>query len=157
MCGTAAIPTFGNGFLFKPQLRFRFAAGLATGTVPPQRYMSVESSASGAAMFGAMHVMDIKEFVGTRYVAFNVEHNFRSLPFLMLGIPFLYKNTLDLIVHGGVANAWGGNVHTQRPQGWYEEAGVGLSRILEILRLDATWRLSAPGGFAITVTAASLF
>lgn len=157
MCGTAAIPTFGNGFLFKPQLRFRFAAGLATGTVPPQRYMSVESSASGAAMFGAMHVMDIKEFVGTRYVALNVEHNFRSLPFLMLGIPFLYKNTLDLIVHGGVANAWGGNVHTQRPQGWYEEAGVGLSRILEILRLDATWRLSAPGGFAVTITAASLF
>jgi len=54
-----------------------------------------------------MRAMDVKEFTGTRYVALNLEHNFRSLPFLAMGIPFLYKNSFELIINGGIANAWG--------------------------------------------------
>jgi hypothetical protein len=146
--GTVAIPTFGRSFLFKPMLRLRLAAGTSTGEVPRQRFFSVETSSSYTAGFGAMRAMNVKEFTGTRYIALNLEHNFRSLPFLALGIPFLYENNFELIVNGGIANAWGGD--TPRPEGWYEEAGLSLNRIFELFRLDGTWRLSAPGGFAIT-------
>jgi hypothetical protein len=102
-----------------------------------------------------MRAMDVKEFTGTRYVALNLEHNFRSLPFLAMGIPFLYKNSFELIINGGIANAWGGN--GSRPDGWYYEAGIGLNRIFELFRVDGTWRLSSPGGFTATVGLAQIF
>ncbi|HEX9007069.1 MAG TPA: DUF5686 family protein, partial [Bacteroidota bacterium] len=147
--GTLAVPTFGKSFLLRPQLRFRIAAGTTFGRAPRQDYFSVESSSSGAAPFGAMKAMDVKEYEGTRYVALHVEHNFRTLPFLALGIPFLYENNLELIVHGGTANAWGGDV--VHHDGWYYEAGLSLNRVLELLRVDGTWRLSRPHGFRVTL------
>jgi hypothetical protein len=153
--GTLAVPTFGRSFLFKPMFRLRLAAGTTSGQPPRQRYFSVETSSSYTAGFGSMRAMDVKEFTGTRYVALNLEHNFRSLPFLAMGIPFLYKNSFELIINGGIANAWGGN--GSRPDGWYYEAGIGLNRIFELFRVDGTWRLSSPGGFTATVGLAQIF
>jgi len=98
-----------------------------------------------------MRGMEVKEFGGTGYVAAHLEHNFRTLPFLALGIPFLYENNIEFILHGGAARAWGNNGLPLRPtDGWYTEAGFGLSRIFDIARFDFTWRLSAPKAFWFT-------
>lgn len=155
--GTYSLVTFGRSFLFKPELRVRASVGTSAGTLPLQRYFSVETGAAGTAAFGVMHAMGLKEFRGTSYAAILVEHNFRSIPFLWLGIPQSIRHNLEFVVEGGAANSWGQGIFPQHNPGWYYEAGVGLSRIFDLFRLDGTWRLTAPRTFALTLGIATLF
>lgn len=156
--GSKSFTTFGTSFLFKPTLRVQLALGLSSGTLPRQRLFTIETASSGYAPFAAMRVLDTREFVGPRYMAVRLEHNFRSLPFLALHIPFLYRNGIEFIVTGGAARAWEAMwtlpVAADR---WYYEAGFAFSRLFGLARVDFTWRLSAPGGFALTAGFASIF
>lgn len=156
--GSKSFTTFGTSFLLKPTLRVQLALGLSAGTLPRQRLFTIETASSGYAPSAAMRVLDKREFVGPRYLAVRLEHNFRSLPFLALHIPFLYKNGLEFVVTGGAARAWEATwTLPVAADKWYYEAGFAISRILALLRLDFTWRLSAPGGFALTASVASIF
>jgi hypothetical protein len=154
---TLTMPTFARSSLFNPGFTFRFAGGASSGTVPLQRAFTLESGSSGIGPFGVMRAMEVKEFGGTEYVACNVEHNFRSLPFLALGIPFLYENSIELILHTGAARTW-----TRLPLplaetgGWYAEAGFGVNRLLDLLRADFTWRLTGPTAFRFTLGMAQI-
>ena len=152
-----AITTFGSSYLFKHQLRIHAAAGTSTGMLPEQRVFDVETQSSGYAPFGVMRAMGVKEFAGTSYVAFNVEQNFRTIPFLALGIPFLYNNNLEFLLHGGAAQTWkAGPLPLHTSDGWYYEVGFGIGRIFDILRADFTWRLTAPTGFAFSLGVATV-
>ena len=149
------IRTFSRGMLFPPSLRVRLSGGLGTGALPPQRMFAIDSRASGYAPFGVLKGSDVKEFSGNRFVMVNLEHNFRSLPFLALNLPFLYRNGIELVVHGSFAQTWSGTASTS--DGWYSETGVGISRILDILRADLTYRIKEPSRFLFTVSVATLF
>lgn len=163
VAGTLVFPTIGRRFLFPAQGRIRIAAGTSSGDLR-QRHFAVETASSGYSPFGTMKAMRVKEFVGGRYLAVNAEHNFRSLPFLALGIPFLYENNIEFIIHGGAATVtrdkvvriWDDVLYT-RESPWYYEAGFGISRIFEVLRADFTWRLSQERGFRFTLGVANLF
>ena len=117
----------------------------------------MESGAAGTAPFGVMYSMGLKEFRGTSYFAIGAEHNFRNLLFLFLGIPQSIRRSLEFLIHGGVANTWGEGPFPHHAEGWFSEAGFGMSRIIDLFRIDATWRLSPPGGFVITFGIATLF
>jgi len=163
--GTLSIPTFGDRYFSPPGFRFRLAAGTYTGQPPPrQRVFSLESSSSGLGPFGVMRGLRIKEFLGREYIALSVEHNFRSLPFLWLDIPFLYRNNIEFIVHGGIAGSSPGEeafLGVEHPPGLpttdgvYSEIGFGISRIFELVRCDFTWRLSSPKLFHFTIAVAN--
>lgn len=160
--GFLILPTVGRSLLLPAQLRIRLYAGIsaASGGLPPQNLFALESTSSGLAPFGVMRGMGVKEYRGTDVLSLAVEHNFRSLPWLALGIPFLYERSIEFIVHGGVAHAWqdaawsGSNLS---PEGWYAEAGFGFSRIFDLYRIDATWRLHPGGLFRVTFAAGTLF
>ncbi|MBI5472475.1 MAG: carboxypeptidase-like regulatory domain-containing protein [Ignavibacteriae bacterium] len=165
---TFSVPTLGRSRLIPAALRMRVAAGTSSGQLPPQRKFDLESASSNVAPFGVFKAMNVKEFGGTSFFAITMEHNFRSLPFLAVGIPFLYKNNIEFIVHGGVARTWDrdhldgyiyvyGQPPLQTTGGWYSEAGFGFSRIFEFLRADFTWRLSSPSNFRFTLGVANLF
>lgn len=167
--GSYQIPTLGSDFLVRPALRIRVAAGTHTGTLPPQRAYDLESQSSGFGPFGVMRAMRVKEFNGDSYVSLSLEHNFRTLPFLWLGIPFLYEHGTELLVHGGLARSWvrgpgfsyvpdppdpgaPGPVPFYRPtDGLYGELGFGIGKIFQILRADLTWRVTAPRRLALTL------
>lgn len=163
---TLKVPTFGRSLLFTPGFTFRFAGGVSRGTLPPQRMFTLESASSGMAPFGVMRGMEVKEFHGTAYVACNAEHNFRSLPFLLLGIPFLYERSIELILHAGIARTWKGTTPlspdsgtpagTSLLSGWYAETGFGINRIFDLLRADFTWRLTTPAAFRFTLGIAQI-
>jgi hypothetical protein len=157
MSGWLSFPTTAEGFLFRPGFRVLASAGGTAGSPPVQRLFGIESSAGGLAPFGVMRGARVREFSGRGFASFAVEHNFRSVPFLALGIPFLYENATEVIVHAGAARTWGtpvpGSVTTD---GWYTEAGIGISRILQIFRVDLTWRFHAPRGLNLTFSAAPL-
>jgi len=156
--GTLSVPTIGRSLLFPATMRLRVAAGTSTGTLPPQRRFDIESVSSGYAPFGVMRAMDVKEFGGTAYVAASIEHNFRSLPFLALGMSFLYESNIEFILHASSARSWNtGSLPLKTPEAWYVEGGFGFSRLFDILRIDFTWSTSVPSYFRFTFSAASLF
>ena len=149
------VPTFARSLLFPPTLRIRVSAGVGTRDLPPQRFFSVDSRASGYAPLGVLRGAEVKEFTGDRFMMINLEHNFRSIPFLLLDLPFLYRNSIELIVQGSIAQSWKDSRSTSN--GWYSEAGVGISRIFDILRMDLTYRFTEPERFFVTVSVATLF
>ncbi len=170
---TLSVPTFSRSMLFPQTLALRVSGGVSENDLHPQQLFDLESTSSSYAPFGVFKAMNVKEFSGTSFVAVNLEHNFRSIPFLALGIPFLYENNIELVVHGGMAKTWDTNPNPVRwsgpttstyshpplntTQGWYSELGFGFSRIFDVLRADFSWRVSEPNNFRFTLGAASLF
>jgi hypothetical protein len=158
--------TFLTGLLFAPRLSVQIRGGTVDGALPPQRLFDLESRYSGTAPFGVLRAGRVKEFSGDRYVSAVAEHNFRSLPFHWLGINFLEKAGIELILTGGIARTWISNTTSiQLPfdvratDGWYKEAGFGISRILGLLRADFTWRLGKDIGdrFFFSLSMADIF
>jgi hypothetical protein len=172
--GTVGVPTFSRSLLFPQMIWLRLSAGVSGKETPTQYLFDLESASSNYAPFGVFKAMDVKEFSGTSFVALGVEHNFGSVPFLALGIPFLYENNIEFILHAGVAQAWSEATYyaTTLPatanlllpsilgnptHGWYSEVGFGFSKIFDVLRADFTWRLRAPTRFHFTLGVANLF
>ncbi|MBI5476349.1 MAG: carboxypeptidase-like regulatory domain-containing protein [Ignavibacteriales bacterium] len=147
--------TFAQSLLLSPVLKVRVSSGLSTGTLPPQRMFVPDSRSSGYAPFGVLKGGGVKEFYGDKFVMINLEHNFRSTPFLALNIPFLYRNGIELILNGSFAQTWVGK--TSSSHGWYSEAGIGISRIFDIIRTDFTYRFNDPQRFYFTLSVASIF
>lgn len=155
--GTLSVPTFGAGFLLRPHVRVRATAGGSSGALPPQRYFDVESRLSAFAPFGVLRTPGVKEYSGTSVVSVVVEQNFRSIPFLALGIPFLYEKGIELLLEGGAARTWTRDAAIMNAApAWHTEAGFGISRILGLLRVDAVWRLSGSPGFFLSAGIASV-
>jgi hypothetical protein len=149
------INTFASSLLFPPNLRLRAIGGYGSGTLPLQKYFYPDSRASGYAPYGVLKGASIKEFAGDRMLMLSIEHNFRSVPFLLLDIPFMYRNGIELIVHGGTVQTW---MHsTSLSNGWYKEAGIGISRIFDLLRFDLTYRFTDPKSLYFTLSTASFF
>ena len=154
----ARIGTYSSRLLFAPILNIKLSAGAVTGRVPTQRIFSLESRYDGVAPLGVLRAGGVKEFSGERYVAMTVEHNFRSTPFLLLNIPYLYKNSIEVILYGTAAQTWSSKALPLGAvtNGWYSEAGVGISRILTFFRIDLTYRFTNPRGLYVTLGVAQL-
>ncbi len=159
----AKFPTYDMSLFFNPTMSISCYAGILTGDHLPQRLFNLESSYLGTAWFGGLRAAGVKEFSGDRFVLFSVEHNFRRLPFLASGIPFLYNSNLELIVFGTVAQSWltpsplAGPPIFKTTNGWYYEGGISINRILDFLRFDLTWRGSEPQSLALTLGIGDIF
>ncbi len=159
----AKLPTYDLSLFSNPTLSVSFNGGILTGDRLPQRLFNLESSYEGTSWFGGLRTAGVKEFSGDRFVVLSVEHNFRRIPFLASGIPFLYESNLELIVFGSVAQSWlspsslAGPPIFNTTRGWFYEGGVGISRILDIFRLDLTWRGVEPRGLALTLGIGDIF
>lgn len=145
------VPTFTSRFLFSPQLVVRLGGGWSWGSLPRQLWGAPENALGIYSPPGALKGAEHRELAGTGYAVLTAEHNFRSLPFLLLGLRRLSDRGLELIVHGAVARSWRGSerVPAGRP---YSEVGFGIGRIAELLRLDLTRRLVEPVGWSLTIS-----
>lgn len=152
--GEVHIPMYLKRLFLPPTLSIGLIAGASTGTIPTQRWFTLDSRYTGFAPFGVLRGGDIKEFSGNQFVLLSIEHNFRSTPFLALNIPFLYKSSVELLVHGAFARTWNSS-STPSPFGhvtgdWYSEAGLGISRLFGLFRLDVTYRFTEPRNTFVT-------
>ncbi len=148
------LPTFLRSYLFPPELNLMFAAGVSTGTLPPQREFVLDSQLGRFAPFGVLRTAYPREFVGDRFVMLTVEHNFRNVPFLALDMPFLYKSGMEVLVDGAAGQSWLNGVSTTN--GWYYEAGFGIGKIFGLIRADLTYRLSKPNNLFFSLGISSI-
>ena len=153
--------TFLRRNLFAPTLTIKALAGVSTGDLPPQRQFMLESALGVFAPFGVLKGAREKEFGGDQILALTVEHNFRSIPFLWLNIPFFYKNSIEIVTFATIAQT---KTMMKSPptfihstNGWYSEAGIGISRIFGLLRIDITRRFTTPSAWVLTLGIATIF
>jgi len=155
----AKVPTMYRSHLLKPFLAILISGGISFHETPPQRLFTLESRLSDYAPFGVMHGAAVKEFSGDRFISMHLEHNFRSIPFQAVGISSRY----EIILYASASRTWLVNRHTlsfllaNPTLNWYYEAGFGISRLLEVLRLDFTWRGTSPQACVVTLGTADLF
>jgi hypothetical protein len=146
--------------LFAPTLTIKALIGFSSGNIPPQRQFILESPISVFAPVGVIRGVCVKEFSGDQILTLTVEHNFRSIPFLWLNIPFLYKNSIEIITFITVAQAKSTTknppVFNHSTDGWYSEAGIGISKIIGLLRIDLTRRFTTPSNWILTFGIATI-
>ncbi len=159
------LETFYRRRLLPNTLDVRVAAGTATGTLLPQRFGIVDGALGVYTPFGALKTLGGVPYEGEEHLAFFWEHNFRTVPFELLGLRGLARRGYSLIVFGGHGRTWlrpeASDVPTlgyvpRVPDGFHHELGVSLSGLFGFFRLDAAARLDAPG-FAVGVAAARIF
>lgn len=154
---------FRFGFNFKTvtlpiwSLDFRVNGGIGVGSVPPQKFFSLESSFSGIAAQASFRGMQLKEFYGNRFITASVEHNFGELFPGLLTIPNIASFGIEFILFGNYG--WSDftsdarfaeinkvvhipNSTAATRDNYYFEAGIGLAKLLFFLRLDMGARLT---------------
>ena len=149
------VPPLGRTKLF-------FNAGAVFGTVPFPLLKIHSGNDTYFYQRLGFACMRVYEFASDRWVTGFWEHNFRGL--LLGKIPLIKRLGLEEIAEARLA--WGplsaanrGDAAPLRlPEGMkaldtpYVEAGVGVSNILRLLRVDFIWRLThrdAPDGFPV--------
>ncbi len=155
--------TFFRRRLIPNALDLHFVAATYDGLLPPQRFSIVDASGDVHKPFGTFRTLEDRPYEGDRSLAVFWEHNFRTVPFEVLGLAGLARRGLNIIVHGASGRTWL-SARARRaltfdprvPSRVHHEVGFSLSGIIGIVRTDFTWRLDAPG-FTFGVGAARIF
>jgi len=153
------LPTFSQRRFIPNALDVRIVAGKIWGDAPIQRFGIVDG-ASTLTAFGSLKTNDHPPYWGEEWGLFVWEHTFRTVPFERLGWDWAVRRHWNLIVTGGhgwsTADRTLGAGRVQLDGAWHHEAGVSLSGLFTMMRLDASWRLDEPG-FAIGISTARIF
>lgn len=159
--------TFFKRRFFPNTLDLRLNAGTYLGDLPIQKNEVLDASLGVFTPFGAFKTKRYLPYEGASYFAINAEHNFKSIPFEMLGWRNATKSGLSLLVFGGVGKTWVKEEQVNQFQNMYGftpqetdnfhiEAGVSLSNIFNLFRADVAYRIDQPG-FFIGISVARLF
>lgn len=141
------------------------SAGAISGKTPTQKIFSLESSQNSFAQPGTFRTLNVKEFYGDKYFAFNIEHNFGEIIPGILRIPNIAEFGLEFIALANVG--WtkfeDKNLKLKFPDvnstkdKIFLESGFAINRIFIFLRVDFVARIANKKNktFAITFSGAS--
>lgn len=160
-----SFPTFHKRRLFSNTLDINLKAGTHSGSLPFQKWGSIDAAIGLTAPYGVMKAVRGRPYEGDKYLALNVEHNFRTIPFEALGLQSLVDKNIGIIVFGGAAKTWLSQESAQQTSagyvpylsnGMHWEAGASINGILGLLRLDFAARLDEPA-FLVNLSIGRLF
>jgi len=155
---------FGFNWNFKTFLQRRFlpntfdvyiSAGYTKGNLPLQKLGVLDASLfDGFTPFGTFKSNRGLPYLGEDYLALFWEHNFRSVPFELLGLRWFAEKNIGIIVYGGHGQSWLSddnqakiNYINNTLDGIHHEVGVSLNGLFSFFRIDVTWRLDRPGTY----------
>jgi len=148
------VPTFFRRRFLSNALYLRATAGTYSGKLPVQRFGIVESSQSWYMPFGTLRTNQDYPYEGERYASFFWEHNFRTVPFEILGLNPLVKKNISFIVFGGAGRTWISGKRfaeldytPKYTHHIHHEIGASISGIFDLLRLDIARRLDRRGTY----------
>ena len=131
-------------------LDVRINAGTYLGDLPVQENGALDVALGYFTPFGVFRARRYYPYQGGSYAAVYAEHNFRSVPFEMVGWLNAPKTGLSLIAFGGVGKTWNSSRTTflynpPSPEDIHAEIGVSLSNIFSLFRFDLAYRIDDPG------------
>ncbi|MEX0719318.1 MAG: DUF5686 family protein [Balneolaceae bacterium] len=150
--------TFYQRRFFPNTLDMRLNAGTYIGELPIQKNEVLDVSPGIITPFGAFRAKRYLPYEGASYVALNAEHNFRSVPLEMVGWRGAAQTGLSVIAFGGIGRTWVkesqvsafNSLYGFAPSttdNWHMEAGLSLSNIFNLVRVDVAYRIDNPGVF----------
>lgn len=134
-------------------LDVRVVGSVFAGTLPRQRFEILDAGLlDGLSTFGAFRTLVNRPYEGEKVLGMFWEHNFRTVPFELIGWRWAAERNIGLIVHGGHGRTWFGDrtlldYAPQYSDGFHHEIGVSINGLFDWFRLDFTKRLDAPGFF----------
>lgn len=143
--------TFFSRRVFANTLALQFTGGYSFGDLPPQNLAILDGTMGRFSPFGVLKTRNGRPYEGSQYWMLTGEHNFRTVPFELLGLRPLVDRGWGIILFGGVGYADSPNdLYSFTPastDGLHSEAGLSLNSIFGIFRIDLAKRLDAPGSF----------
>ena len=133
-------------------LAIRLKGGASFGDLPIHRFGRIPSGIGILRFSNSLHTLSRRPYEGNRYVGFFWEHNFRTIPFELLGLHGLARRGYGVIVGGGHARTYVSpsplverpDLHLS-PDGMHHEVTVSLNGLLGVFRLSFARRLDRPG------------
>ncbi len=87
-------------------LRTRIEASTYRGTLPLQRFSVIDGSIFSYSPFGIFKTLINKPLEGEKKFGIFWEHNFKSIPFEILGLKYFARNKYEFIIHGASGRTW---------------------------------------------------
>ena len=159
LAGDWHVATFFTRNFLAPQFAVLVRAGRGWGHLPRQGAYALAAQLDGFAPAGVFHGLQPKEFAGDAYIAFHAEHNFRSVPFTLLGLTALSRSAIEVVAFFNTGRTWWTHALHDPPrvtEGWYSECGLGISRILGFFRVDVSRRFTPPASLDVTLGTATI-
>ena len=144
------VDTFYQRRLFANTLDFHLTAGTSTGELPIQRFGAIDGSMNRFTPFGSLKTRYSLPYEGNRFWLLAAEHNFRTIPFELLGLRYLVEKGWGVILFGGAGYADAVGDYPDAlltSNGIHSEIGMSLNGLFGLLRLNAAMRLDRPGSF----------
>lgn len=137
-------------------LDLRLNAGTHIGDLPVQKNGVIDASLGYFTPFGAFKSKRYVPYEGSSYLALHAEHNFRSTPFEVIGIPNAAKNGISFIVFGGIGKTWmsdaqkkffltESNYTPTIANDIHSEVGISISNIFSLFRIDIAYSINEEG------------
>lgn len=149
------LSTFFRRRILPNVIDLRLVAGTASGQLPMQRYGVLEPSSRWTKSAGTFKTLLFRPYEGERYLGIFWEHNFRTVPLEILGLRGLARRGIGMILFGASGRTWISDearsrlTYTPRmSRDFHHELGFSINGILNLLRVDAAWRLDRPGFYA---------
>ncbi len=142
--------TFYKRRLFANTLDVHLSGGFVESSAPTQKLGAVDGSLSRFTPFSVLKTRPYLPYVGNRYGVFALEHNFRTVPFELLGLNYFADKGWGIILFGGTGFAElssSSSINFMESDGMHIETGISLNSIFGVARLDFAKRLDSPGYF----------
>ncbi len=152
--------TFFQRRLLPNVLDLKVVAQISDGAVPLQRFGAIDGRMSIYNRFGTLKTLQDKPYRGEESLGLFWEHNFKTVPFELLGMRKVAESAINVIVFGGHARNWQrsefSNELVNQATDWHHEAGLSISGLFSLFRVDFAARLDAPG-FTVGLGTARIF
>ena len=158
-----SVRTFCPRRLFPNSLDGMVIGGRTWGDVPIQRLLHTDGSLGFIAPFGSFRTLRTMPLYAEKYLAVFAEHNFRSLPFELIGCNYLTERGIQVSVHGASGYLWLGQPFSEQLQQsrrsgkGYHELGFSISGLATLARLDFTCRLAHEPAWFVSLGLTRLF
>ncbi len=137
------IPTWGQRRLFPAQLVLRATGQIGPDHLPLERYGIVEAASSYGSPWGSLRTRNVAPYQGYATAALFAEHNFRTMPWEIIGWRWAADQGYSFLLTGAAARTW--SKQPVAATNLHAEAGFSVSGLFDFLRLDVTFRLDEPG------------
>lgn len=139
-------------------LDIRFTGGTSNGDLPIQRFGTIDGNLGTFSPFGVFRSLRGHPLEGASYCALFWEHNFRTVPFELIGLRSLVRKGTGIILHGAAGRTWIAQTRlnnlSYRPyylDRMHHEIGLSINSLFGFFRVDITKPLYRHGvvlGFA---------
>lgn len=146
--------TFFRRRLLSNVLDIRVVGSTFTGTLPRNKFGILDTWLDGFSTFGGFRARVDRPYEGEKHLGVFWEHNFRTVPFELIGWQWAVKKNWSILVHGGHGRTWfkdetlvGLNFEytPQYLDRFHQEIGVSINGIFDLVRINVTKRLDTSG------------